>query len=178
MSKKFSKKLASHTPIWNTVQLHGKGPGGRGYGLKEPNYKELRNMTYQSIVSGAKGLLFFTYHGTQFRLYESPQGLKNIKRLTTELNKLSPVFLSPTVKPGFIAKNKNPSIRTKTFKLQNKYYLFIVNLSRKPLKINLKISKKPKSITEVSSSRVIHLKNQKLIDKLDAIGVNIYQMTY
>ena len=31
--------LGNNIPVWNVVQLHGKGNGGPGYGLKEPTFK-------------------------------------------------------------------------------------------------------------------------------------------
>ncbi len=170
--------LSNNIPVWNVVQLHGKGKGGTGYGLKEPNYEELRNMTYQSIVAGAKGLLFFAYSGKEYNLYDSPQGLVNIKKMTNELRQFIPIFLTSSVKPDFITIEKNQTIRTRIFKFQNKYYLFVVNLSRDSTNIEIKIKRTPNLISEISSARAINLINTGFIEKINSLGVNIYELTY
>ena len=135
-------------------------------------------MTYQSIVAGAKGLLFFVYKGKEYRLYDSPQGLINIKKMTNELRQFTPIFLSSSVKPDFISIKKNPIIRTKIFKLRNKYYLFAVNLSRDSTNIEVKIKRTPNLITEISSARIINLINTGFMEKINSLGVNIYELTY
>ena len=67
VTQRIESVLKNNKPVWNVVQMHGKGKGGAGYGYKEPSYKQLRNMTFQSIIAGAKGVLFFTYNKLKLR---------------------------------------------------------------------------------------------------------------
>lgn len=176
VTQRIKSVLKNDKPVWNVVQIHGKGSGGPGYGLTEPNFKELRNMVYQSIIAGAKSLLFFTYHGTQYHLYESPEGLRNIKKITTELNRIAPILLSDQVKNDRVKREKNNKLRSRLFRYQQKNYYFVVNLTRKPVVLKATIKKAHNnSLSIFSENRLIKLVNKRFIDKIEALGIRIYQ---
>lgn len=163
-------------PTWNVVQLHGKGKGGRGYGLKEPSFQELRNMTYQSIVAGSKGLLFFTYSGSQFKLYKSPEGLKNIKKITNELQIVSQIILSDRPKSHTIKYKKKPQIKTRVFKYQQQSYLFVVNIMRESATIDVSIARKTNgTVSVLFEDRDIVMEDNKFTETIEPLGVRIYQ---
>jgi len=170
--------LADKKPVWNVLQLHGKGPGGSGYGLLEPNFKQLRNMVYQSIVAGAKGLTSFAYDAGRFDLFKTEQGMKNVKKITSELRTLSPILLSLTPKESPLSVEKNQSIRTRIFLHKGNKYLFAVNMTYAATTLTAKPTKGqlPAKIKLLSDERMLTTTENKLSDKIEPLGVRVYEI--
>ncbi len=165
-------------PVWNVVQLHGKGPGGAGYGLKEPDWAELRNMTYQSLAAGARGITFFAHCGGQFNLCKSPQGLKNARRIATELGTLSPILLSDRpARPAF-AVEKNKAILHRSFVHGGKAYLIVVNLTRQntTLSFSRVSGRMPAAIKVLFEGRTVKTAGGKLVEELEPVGTRVYEV--
>lgn len=166
-------------PLWNVLQLHGKGPGGKGYGLLEPTWPELRNMAYQSLAAGVKGLTAFAYHAGEFKLYESPEGLKNAKRLTEELRVLAPVLLADAPAKAPLAVDKNDALRWRAFVHGGKRYLLAVNLSRAKTTLSASAAegeKLPAEAKVLSDNRTLAIKDGKLSEELEPQGVRVYEL--
>ena len=64
-------------------------PGKRG-----PTFDEVRNMTYQALIAGAKGIIYYTYHDDVWYLAEHPDLWKGLQSLVPEIKKLSPIVLN------------------------------------------------------------------------------------
>lgn len=172
------KLTKDQKPIWNVIQVHGKGPGGPGYNLKEPNFKELRNMVYQSLASGVKGLTFWAYEAGEFKLYKTPAGLKNVKRITGEVQTLSPILLSDELKIAPLLVTKNSAILTRCYVHEKKIYLMAVNLTRTATQIevsatNIKLEGKIKLLFDENELDVL---DGKFSEVIEPIGVRIYEI--
>jgi hypothetical protein len=65
-------------------------PGQQG---DVPDPLEVRNMTYQALLGGAKGILYYTFYDESWYLPEHANLWKGVKTLNQELKSLSPWFL-------------------------------------------------------------------------------------
>jgi|WetSurMetagenome_2_1015567.scaffolds.fasta_scaffold143696_1 hypothetical protein len=83
-------------PVWAVLQAFGyQNEQLKGWGLREPTYDEMRAMTYLSIIHGAKGIFYYTFTGSQYRILQSPEHWNDLKKIAAELNRLYPLFLLP-----------------------------------------------------------------------------------
>jgi hypothetical protein len=172
------KHVADKKPVWSVIQLHGKGPGGKGYGYLEPDWKQVRNMAYQAIVVGARGLTFFTYKGSQFDLSKSPKGMENAKRITGELRTLSPVLLSAAVKDPPVKVAKNRSLASRVYVHGGKVTMIVVNLDRKETTVEISAVKGgvPGEATVLFEKRTVKTAGDKLKETIEPIGVRVYDL--
>lgn len=83
----------SGKPVWAVLQAFP-WPGKR-----LPTARELRCMTYQALVHGASGVLYYTYQvaAWNFHLQDTPLW-HTIRDMSAELQVLSPVLTSPTIR--------------------------------------------------------------------------------
>ncbi len=63
-------------------------------GSRPPTSSEVRNMTYQALVNGVKGVIYYTYHDSTWDLSSNPELWNGIKSLVPEIKKLSPILLN------------------------------------------------------------------------------------
>lgn len=167
-------------PIWTVVQLHGRGPGGAGYGLQEPDWIELRNMTYQALAAGAKGITSFAYAGSQFSLAKSPEGMKNARRITGELGALAPILLSDEPKAPPVAVGKADGVLSKVFVHDGKAYVIVVNLKNaEPVSVTVAPApggKLPAEAQVLFEDRPVKTADGKLTERIEANGVRVYEL--
>ena len=64
-------EFAGRKPVWIVPQAFG---GGEWWG-REPSLQELRSMTYQSIIKGARGIQYFVRQGLTCSQNLLPPGL-------------------------------------------------------------------------------------------------------
>ncbi len=82
-------------PVWAVIQAFGyQCPQLKGWGLREPTYEEMRAMTFLSIIYGAKGIFYFTFTGSEYRIMESPGHWNDLKKIVRELNGIYPLLLA------------------------------------------------------------------------------------
>jgi hypothetical protein len=61
---------------------------------KPPTAHEVRNMTYSALISGVKGILYFTYFDGKWDLPVNKDLWNGVKSLVPEINTLTPVLLN------------------------------------------------------------------------------------
>ncbi|MGB8698002.1 MAG: hypothetical protein WCD18_01175 [Thermosynechococcaceae cyanobacterium] len=66
-------------------------PGQQG---TAPDALEVRNMTYQALLGGAKGLLYYTYYDSAWYLPDRPKLWDGLKSLNRQIKGLSPWLLN------------------------------------------------------------------------------------
>jgi len=67
-------------------------------GAKVPTFDEIRNMTYQAIWAGAKGIIYYTYYDEEWSLPEHPDLWLRIKSLVPEMQAISSFLLDGDLK--------------------------------------------------------------------------------
>jgi hypothetical protein len=83
-------------PVWAVLQAFGyQNQKLKGWGVREPTYDEMRAMTFLSIIHGAKGIFYYTFTGSEYRMLESPEHWNDLKKIVTELNEIYPLLLQP-----------------------------------------------------------------------------------
>lgn len=82
-----SARQGGSVPVAN-LQAFG-WPGAPG-----PTPAELRNMTYQALMAGAQGILYYAYRSPEVDLNGEPQLWAELRRLAGEIAELSPTFLN------------------------------------------------------------------------------------
>lgn len=83
-------------PVWAVLQAFGyQNEKNKGWGWKrEPTRQEMKVMTYLALVSGARGIFYFTYHGSQYFIKDSPQHWEDLKSLVGEMRDIYPLLIS------------------------------------------------------------------------------------
>ncbi len=62
-------------------------------GARAPTFEEVRNMTYQALMAGAKGIIYYTYYDEEWSLREPPDLWAGMQSLVPEIKALSPIVL-------------------------------------------------------------------------------------
>ena len=60
--------------------------------LREPTYEEIRNMTFDAITLGSRGIFYFAFHTSKWNIQEYPETWKGLKRVVNEVNEVMPLF--------------------------------------------------------------------------------------
>ncbi len=61
---------------------------------RAPTFAELRNMTYQAILAGAQGILYYTFRDPSWSLPDHPELWQGLQSLVPELKSFEPWLLS------------------------------------------------------------------------------------
>lgn len=78
-------------PLWMVPQCFGY-PGGT---WAIPTPAQLRSMTYQTVIEGANGVIWYVYDDVKFKLNDHPELVAMVRQLAGELTVLTPAFLGP-----------------------------------------------------------------------------------
>jgi hypothetical protein len=78
-------------PVWLVAQAFG----GVEHWPRAPTAAELRNMVYQGLVQGARGVLFYRYVQESERHIQPPPLWGEVRTLAAELKALAPVLVQP-----------------------------------------------------------------------------------
>lgn len=164
--------------VWATIQAHGRGPGGQGYGLLEPPYRELRNMVFQALAGGASGIFFFCYKCSEFDLTRTAQGMANVRRVVGEIHGLSALLSSPAPPRSLIRLIAAPGLVYRTFEHDGAFWLLVVNTARTELRFSaeLRQGRMPAAIGVPAEDRSLASADGRLNDSLGPLDVRLYQV--
>ncbi len=191
------KQKGDSGPVWAVLQAFGyQNQKLKGWGAREPTYDEMRAMTFLSIVHGAKGIFYYTFTGSDYRILQSPQHWNDLKRIVAELNRIYPLLLLP---------NDNLKITTEITEgpqkdewgvlpvhlaikhlakdsggLKAGYYVIAANSMDKPIKASFHLSGKSASskyeIAFFGDAGKISIKKGTFSDTFGPHGVHIYNL--
>lgn len=103
---------------WSTAK-----PGQQG---SAPDVSEMRNMTYQALLGGAKGILYYTYYDDTWYLPGHPKLWQEIKTLNQQVKSLAPWFLEGHYRPLAFSGTK---LKGGIWTLNQRHLLVVVNTS-------------------------------------------------
>ncbi len=89
-----------------------------------PTRRELRNMTYQSLLLGAHGIIYYAYFDVVTDLEKHPGILSELSLLSQEVSTLKNVFLFGTRE---LLGTGNPQVFAAKWRYQEKLYVIVVN---------------------------------------------------
>jgi hypothetical protein len=148
VAKVIEKVKSASRPIWAVIQVFGyQDKEHKAWGWKrEPNLKEMKVMSYLAIAHGAKGLFFYTYHGSQYYIKLSEKHWRELKLLVKELRKNIPIFSAKKVEVDI--RNKNKKYKNYIARIKDsKLVIFLINPYAKILKLKYKIKEEEQMIT-------------------------------
>ena len=97
-------------------------------------------MTWQAIAEGAKGIVFYSFHG-MFKFADEATREKlwgDVVAVTREVKRFEDVFLS--VEPAPEVVGTPPGLSVRTWRRGGKVYLLAVNTTREPLSAEVGLS--------------------------------------
>lgn len=143
-----------------------------------PTSKEIYNMTYQSLLTGVKGILFFAYDdGGKNQIHANEKLWDRLKSLAAEINKLSPVLREGTLTK---LNTKNAQLLAGQWQYRNNLYVIVVNTSpTQTLATSMAIPTKKGVIKTLFPGHPsgMNLRNGNLSGSVKPEDVHIYQIS-
>jgi hypothetical protein len=183
------KTVGDKKPVWAVLQAFGyQNEKNKGWGWqREPTYLEMRAMTYLAIVQGAKGIFYYTYHGSQYFIKESPRHWENLKAVVKELRAIYPLLISPeinSIERSIMLEGSSQSSLFWTVRnvsggsapIQEGTYLIVVNGANEPVMANIRIKQHSGTdIHVVFENRKLVFSDRQFSDLFAPYEVHIYQ---
>jgi hypothetical protein len=163
-----SSEFTGKRPLWIVPQAFG---GGELWG-REPTIQEIRSMTYQAIINGARGIQYFVRQGLN-RFPKSPATWNECGRMAVETAELTPWLLSDEEKIPISSGSNNILV---TSALHNgQIMIMAVNKVNSPQSAYFKISKSLSGkIKVLFENRDINITGGNFSDQMAAFGSQVY----
>jgi len=115
--------------LWMVPQCFGytKGP------WVIPTPAQERSMTYQAIIEGANGLIWYTYDDIQFKVLDHPELWAMLKQLTSEIKALTPTLLEPAADGQRFAAGPDNCLRGVAIRLGRELTVLTAHTNEKDL---------------------------------------------
>ncbi|MEV8148839.1 hypothetical protein AB0O52_11935 [Arthrobacter sp. NPDC080073] len=164
-----------NTAIWPVIQLHNLG-NYKHFGVRPPNLAEVRSMSWQAIVAGATGLLYYSRFDIENDVSGIPYRtlLDNAKTVVTQIRDLSPVILS-TDRPPSIRVADDDALRWTTRRYDNRDYLFMVNLSKEARTASF-AAPGNEPVEVLYEHRSLSKRQGRYTDDIEGLGVRLYRI--
>jgi hypothetical protein len=168
ITAQLSKEFKGFKPVWIVPQAFG---GGEWWG-REPSLQELRSMTYQAIINGAKGIQYFIRHGLN-SFPKSTASWNECGRMALEISEITPWLLSDESAPQ--VRTSAGDISVSSYLYMGKTLILAVNTSNKPQKIDIIVGRSTSGTADVIfENRQVHLSSGVLSDFIQAYGSQAY----
>jgi hypothetical protein len=138
-----------------------------------PTFREVRNMTYQALVAGAKGIIYYTYYDKEkWYLREYPDLWQGVQSLVSEIEQLTPMLLE--------GERQEVNTRVKDVLLgiwtkENRSLAIVINTSADRNKeISLALPTESVRAIFANSGDNLKFENRKLTGKLPPLGISVY----
>lgn len=167
------KKNLPDKIIWVVPQAFG----GSEWWKREPTRQEIRNMTYQAIISGATGIKYFVRNGLN-SFPKSTATWAECGAVAVEIAEIAPQILSSEISPKIECKQED--IQTKAWQAEGIISVLVVNNLNEPREIDLKFPDMAINcrVKILSENRDIEMVDGELHDIIDSYGTKIYQIEY
>lgn len=143
-------------------------------GRRVPTGDEVRNITYQALINGVDGLLYYTYFDQVWDMETQPQLWAEMIRIVAEVHELTPVILNGDLVqiPG-----DTTGLLLSQWTYEGTRYLVLINTLEETLE-NLSLPVNAGSITPLFADRPsgFTLQNGSLVGTLAPTMVDIYQL--
>jgi hypothetical protein len=141
-----------------------------------PSFDEVRNMTYQAILAGAKGIIYYTYYDKEWSLQEHPDLWVGMKSLVPEMQAISSFLLEGDLtKIDTGAKN----ILAGIWVYQNQTLAVVINTSYERIpEMAIKLPENLREVQPMFSDRAssMSIKNSQLTGSLNPLAVHVYSL--
>lgn len=127
--------------VWQVVQAFNKGlfNSQNRESYVHPTEQQVKNMVFQSIIGGAKGILLYGYHHLAYRYdvkkgafvvsqQDFEQNWAQLLNINKEMATIIPVVLENQIVT--INVQENPNVQHRAWRYQNDIYLMLANTSK------------------------------------------------
>ena len=161
-------------PVWLVAQAFG----GVEHWPRAPTAVELRNMVYQGLAQGARGLLFYRYCQENERHIQPRSLWLEVRTLATELAELAPVLVEPDCNDCIRSVERDEGVDIMLKNHRGEYYLFAVNSTHKSKRVRCRFSGL-RSFSEVEAmyhSSSHRWRGDVFEVRLAPLGVGVYRL--
>jgi hypothetical protein len=163
-----SSEFAGKKPVWIVPQAFG---GGELWG-REPSFQELRSMTYQAIIKGARGIQYFIRQGLNF-FPKSTAAWGECGKMAVELAELTPWILS--VEETIPVRSASQDIIVTSAVHDNQLLILAVNKTNAPKRTEYSVSGGQSGRAKVIfENRSLNVSGGYFSDQLSAFGSQAY----
>jgi hypothetical protein len=169
-AKSLSSEFRGKRPVWIVPQAFG---GGEWW-EREPTLQELRSMTYQSIINGARGIQYFVRQG--LNLFPKSTGTwSECGRMAVEIAELTPWLLSD--EETIPVSSGSSDVLVTSAVSNDQLMIMAVNKSNAPRRADFSIRRQiTVSAKVLFENRNIQVNNGFFSDYLPAFGSQVYMI--
>ena len=165
-------KKAVYANVQAFAWEHTKEP----HSIRVPTFDEVRNMTYQALLGGAKGIIYYAYHDQLWHLSSHPALWAGMKTLVPEIKAISSLVLNGQLNKIDVGVEK---VIAGMWREGNQSLIVIINRSYKRRGVSITIPGNFSQIKPIFDNRpaTLVLNANRLSGFLTPLGVEVYQAT-
>jgi hypothetical protein len=137
-----------------------------------PTPAELRNMTYQALMAGVKGVVYYSYRSGGNQITDHPELWSAAQAMALQVRQLSPSLLSG-VRREFTPAGESPTIRAVQYSGAGVTYLMVLNSSAQAQPVKLALPGAGR-LRPLFSSSTLKMQAGTLSGTLGALGVQVF----
>jgi hypothetical protein len=168
VTSQLTKEFEGQKAVWIVPQAFGGGEIWK----REPTLQEIRSMTYQAIINGARGIQYFVRQG--LNLFPKSTGTWNeCGRMAVEIAELTPWLLSDEESvPVF---SGSPDIIAKSYIHEGRLLILGVNKTNVPVKVSFSIPQSFQGkVKVIFENRLVTMNGGSFSDILSSYGSQAY----
>jgi hypothetical protein len=162
--------ITTTAPLGESVfaNLQSYTAGGR----RVPTNDEIRNITYQALITGVDGILYYTYFDEAWNIEDHPDMWQGLIEVAAEVRELTPVVLNGELTS---IPSGNTSLLLGQWQYENKRYLVVINWTEDTLN-NITLPITAKTLTPMFPDRPagFSLQNNTLTGSIGPTQVDVY----
>ena len=149
---------------------------GESHPIRVPTFDEVRNMTYQALLAGAKGIIYYTYHDGDWHLSSYPALWTGMKTLVPEIKAISSLVLNGQLNKIDVGVEK---VIAGMWRERNQCLIVIINRSYERRGVSIAIPGNFSQIKPIFDNRpaTMVLNANRLSGFLTPLDVEVYQAT-
>lgn len=176
--KRAQEAAAGRKPVWLIPQLHNwEAYSGRPEAGRAPTPEEERNMIYQGLVWGAKGIFYYPWDdGCTGLVYEEKlQGA--VKQINAELAALGPELLQCSYKLTAQNEEAHPGLYAATYEGEKNIYIIAVNVTKEGKIMSVPAPPGQNARADVLfEGRSLQIAEGKIVDRFAPLAVHVYRI--
>ena len=170
VAEQLHREFEGRKPLWIVPQAFGGGEHWR----REPTLQEIRSMTYQAIINGARGIQYFIRHGLNV-FPKSVPAWNECGRMAVEIAELTPWLLSD--EDPIPVNTGDVNIKVTSALHKGVLMVMAVNISNTPLKVDFTVGNSfSGDAVVIFENRTVKVRSGLLSDYLQAYGSQVYMM--
>jgi hypothetical protein len=164
--------------VWAVPQIFSWTSFGRTG--RPPTLNEMRNMSWQSICSGANGLIYYAFHDVQKDIENFETRWKDIQAMASEVARYSDILLSVEELPG-VKVTDQPWLQWTARRVGDTLYVFALSDASGQGEVTFELTGNVRSIErEVLGKTEFHThpssSNGKWSDRIESAAVHVYRI--